>query len=522
MNVAFDPWIPVLDSKGNRVLVSPWDILTGGHQYIDLVVRPHERVALMRFLISLSHAALDGPRDFDAWESVPQDLPDAAQNYLKKWKEAFELFHPQKPWLQIAELQKTKSSNAANNTDDWTPVSKLNFSLATGNNTTLFDHKGLDKEREISLEETIVSMITFQCFSLAGLSSQVFWNSQQSEKTAKDAPCAPSSMLHTFIRGSNLMETLHANLPWYEYVQQHYLKNNIGRPIWELFPKDLNDSKAIENATTTYLGRLVPLSRFILLSSSAQKMLWGAGLAYPNYAGGFPPEPTATVYVRKFNKKEEPALLPFRTNKAYWRELPSILLTKDINNIGGPFSLQMLPENQDFDVLVAALARDQANVVDVKESVYSIPSKIRSEEGLNIFKEEVDYCDEVANKLGWAIETYRQEIDAGWEGRLKMAGPKTSDLKNKLKEQAALRFWTQVENKLSYLYETTKALGTDAFAPTQSTWRKLVYATACDSFRATCGQNTPRQMRAFAKGWQRLSRKKTDATEASIAQEDDK
>jgi len=103
MNVAFDPWIPVVNSAGKREAASLCDVLAEGEKYADLAVRPHERVALMRLFLCVAHAALDGPKNYDEWCEVPKKLPEATHAYLTKWKDSFELFHPTKPWLQVKE-----------------------------------------------------------------------------------------------------------------------------------------------------------------------------------------------------------------------------------------------------------------------------------------------------------------------------------------------------------------------------------------------------------------------------------
>ncbi|MDH4319841.1 MAG: type I-E CRISPR-associated protein Cse1/CasA, partial [Desulfobulbaceae bacterium] len=135
MNIAFDPWIPVVTTMGERKLVSLCSVLAEGEQYADLAVRPHERVSLMRLFLCVAHAALNGPRDYDEWCATPERLAEVARNYLTEWKTSFDLFHPTKPWLQVPALTKSADgSKATTDVRDWTPVSKLNFSLATGNN----------------------------------------------------------------------------------------------------------------------------------------------------------------------------------------------------------------------------------------------------------------------------------------------------------------------------------------------------------------------------------------------------
>src|SRR5271157_1499675 len=99
-------WIPVTDLKGNFGMISLMGIFTKGQNYADFAVRPHERVSLMRLLLCIAHASLDGPENLDEWEKVPDILPGAAKIYLERWKDSFDLFHPNKPFLQIPDLAK--------------------------------------------------------------------------------------------------------------------------------------------------------------------------------------------------------------------------------------------------------------------------------------------------------------------------------------------------------------------------------------------------------------------------------
>ncbi|MEI8011765.1 MAG: type I-E CRISPR-associated protein Cse1/CasA, partial [Candidatus Omnitrophota bacterium] len=223
MNVAFDAWIPVVTISGERRLASLCEVLTEGEMFLDLAVRPHERVALMRLFLCTAHATLDGPKDYTEWCEVPKRLSTEARIYLTKWRDSFELFHEKRPWLQVAEISKNdKGEGVSVHGGDWTPVAKLNFSLATGAASTLFDHSGIDKDRDIAIEETVLSMLSFQCFSPGGLISQVFWNGIQSGKSSKDAPCVSASMIHAFLKGENLLRTICLNLPFDEDIRICY------------------------------------------------------------------------------------------------------------------------------------------------------------------------------------------------------------------------------------------------------------------------------------------------------------
>ena len=171
MNVAFEPWIPVVDTSGNRELAKLVKVFTEGERFADLAVQPHERVALMRLFLCVAHAALNGPKDYDDWREVPKKLPEAARTYLIKWKDSFELFHKKKPWLQVAALNLLESDKSADPDDGngWSTLNKLCFTRASGNNSTLFDHESNGgRLTEYTAAEILLNILTFQNFFVAG------------------------------------------------------------------------------------------------------------------------------------------------------------------------------------------------------------------------------------------------------------------------------------------------------------------------------------------------------------------
>ena len=78
-------------------------------------------------------------------------------------------------------------------------------------------------------------------------------------------------------------------------------------------------------------------------------------------------------------------------------------------------------------------------------------------------------------------------------------------LKNRLAQAALLSYWTTVERNLALLMNHIEAIGTDAAIPTREAWRKMLFSAACEAYRIACGQETPRQLRAFAIGWRKLT-----------------
>ncbi len=496
MNVAFDPWIPVVNATGRRELASLCSVLAEGEKYADLAVRPHERVALMRLFLCVTHAALAGPKDYDEWCEVPKRLPDAARMYLTEWKDSFELFHPTKPWLQVAGLKPAKE----NDDKAYTPLAKLDFSLASGAASTLFDHDGANNaERIFDLSQLVLGLLSIQNFSTCGLLSRPLWNGAATPDSAKDAPCITSSMYHVFLLGKNLVETICVNLCDLEElsilmngsIQEDWL----GRPVWEQMPKNQSDSRSTE----TFLGRLTPVSRVVRLFANSAKMLYGEGLRYPTYPD-FPREFNTSVVIRKTKKKEDRYLVGAKLNVRPWRQLDAILQYHlPGKTLSHAINLVHLDEEA-VDIWVGALVRNpgKQDVLDSVESRFHLSKQFRTETGCATYATEVQKAQHISKVLDDAVYLYRKELDP-------------SDGKG-LGSTAAIHYWTIVEGNLKLLMELVESIGTDDAVSAERKWRSNLFSAAHEAYIIACGQETSRQRKAFAKGWQELTKKdKSDA-----------
>lgn len=537
MNVAFKPWIPVVTTAGKPDLASLSAVIADGEKFVDLAVRPHERVALMRLFICVAHAALDGPKDYFEWCDVPKRLPEASYKYLKHWEDSFELFHNDKPWLQVKDLTGDKTS----------PVSLLDFELATGNNTTLFDHGGQLSCRNIEPARLILNLLTFLNFSSGGGSPVAQWKTTKTVQVGNpDAPCLSQSMAHCLLRGKSLSETIHLNLPTYEQVGEayktfkinkrtgyEYSTINFGRPVWELFPEspEGGHDKAA-NANKTYLGRLVPVSRWIRFIPETDQMYCCNGFKYDTYKDGFAAEPTAAVRVviakdKKGNEVQERRVVKADPSRALWRELTALFIKRDADGIGGPMAMQNAPHEGEFDFHVCAITRDQASMDIALESVFHITPAFQNHfpayQTEVIGNAKVIGAEGFSRKLRWAIEEYRTVVDSDWKPRVKRTQAKEQNaLRDRLAQKAFLSYWTNVERNLHLLMTHIEAIGTDAAVPTRDAWRKMLFAAACEAYAVACGRETPRQIRAYAKGFQKLKPEKEEPASQNTETKEEK
>lgn len=491
MNVAFDKWIPVLKLNGDMETVSLHELMTNGQKYSDISVLPYERVVLIRLFTCVTHAALNGPKDYEEWNDVPNRLSEEVDAYLHNWKDYFELFDPEKPWLQVPTLVKKLDDPNAK----WSSVSKLFFSFATGDNSTLYDRCAEKNNKFIfKLEKVLLSMLSFQYFFFGGTTSQVFWNNQQTRGSLKKAPGISPNMLHSTLKGKNILETIHLNLVSYEDILFYY-KKEIGRPIWEFFPETPEDTEKIKNATQTYVGRLMPITHVIKLSSDCQTMLLGGGLFYPRFEDGFVCEPTASIVQKKKNGKLEDAPLNCGQNKNLWRELGSIIVKKNADNgVGGPLSFLNLKETTDCELVVSSLQKALNNPVYVycSESIFNLTPSLQSDSGQASYLKEVQFAENLSYILGKTIETYLIEKCG------------KNNFNSSLKQKANILFWTAVEKNLDLLIAHVEANGTDQMAPTKEVWRKMINKTTQDIFKSLCEPKTAREQKGFCLGLKKL------------------
>jgi CRISPR system Cascade subunit CasA len=492
MNLTTDPWIPIVWASGQSGSVSLCDAFARGEDIRDLAVRPHERIAVMRLLICIAQAALNGPADHDDWKARRTQIAPAAHAYLKRWKKAFKLFGDGQRFSQVEGLKKSPNKSAE---DQGNAVSKLDLALATGNNSTLFDNGG-GTDRAFSAGQLALGVLTFQCFSPGGRIGIAKWHMSPTpgKGSSEHAPCIAGSMLHAIIRRDDLLNTIHSNLMSKDQAVRFFGKKSWGKPVWELMPLKLGDKTAIQNATQTYLGRLVPLSRSIRLADDCRSLILANGLKYAPYPE-WPREPTSTVVSRQIKKQPTRAILAASVEKAAWRELHALtVIAEDKNSNGGPAALENVVEGAAFDLWVGGLVANQAKLVDTVESVFNIPVQMLEER--DTYESGVRWAENSAFRLGRAVCTYHRELGDNLDR------PEFHDRRQQIHNKATAQFWTDIEQSVAQLLNVAanpEPLGIkNEWHKTD--WGKAVWTAMRDAYERACPHDTPRQMRAHALG----------------------
>ncbi len=477
MNLTLDPWIPAVRADGTRALFSLQSLYADAHTLRDLAVKPHERIALMRLLICITQAALDGPEDEEAWGECSTEIQPRVRTYLDKWKAAFELFGDGPRFSQLANLLPGKD------TDEGNAATKLDLALASGNNSTLFDNAA-GESRNVHAARAALNLLTSQCFSPGGRIGIARWKGKDTpgKGSSNHAPCTPSSMLHTLILGGTLLESIARNLLTKQLVTDN-ITNGWGQPIWEQPIDNAEDTNHIANATHTYLGRLVPSSRAIRLNENGEQIILANGLDYPIFPAFR--EPTATI----INRKDELGVMPASTGRSIWRQLHAITVKRraDADQMSGPLALSLSSIKQDTTLWIGAFVTDKAKIEDVIEATYTVPPALFESAGRKAYENGVKHAEETDSALSKSIGAYA--------GSLKIDSPAY--------DRARQHFWTRVEQKLSDLFTVAREL-TPPDQLAASPWGRAVHSAALDAYERSCPRRTPRQIQAYALGLRHL------------------
>ncbi|HOW64246.1 MAG TPA: type I-E CRISPR-associated protein Cse1/CasA [Candidatus Paceibacterota bacterium] len=471
MNLTIDPWIPALRADGRRELFSLQDLFAQAHNLRDLAAKPHERIALMRLLLCITQAALDGPADEAAWETCEPLIQPRVRDYLAKWKAAFELFGDGQRFLQVKPGSIADPAPVMENEG----ITRLNLCLASGeSNATLFDNSASDA-REFSAAQAALYLLTYQCYSpLLGRGYK------------GRSPCADESMLHSFLLGENLLGTIHLNLLTLETITDCYSPSGAGRPVWEIKLTKKPSNTELHALTQSYLGRLVPLARAIWLDSYRTMTLANA-LVYEGMEDSGFREATATVVAR--NSKVVP--LSIRADKAIWRELPAICVKgRQTDGVSGPLALRNPIPDSGITIWSGAMIfpKKNAKIEDVVESTYSIPPGMFTELGRAAYERGIAHAEEREGVLIQAVKTYA--------ATLKIGSPAY--------DRARQQFWTRVEQHLPALFALAR--NPDLFADIPSSdWGIAVTDAALGAYEQSCPRQSPRQIEAYALGLRKLA-----------------
>ncbi len=231
-NLLKQSWLPCSDEHDRLVTLNLLDAIAQAHTLKEIqgdlsIVTG----ALYLFLIAFIKTVLDIQTE-EEWEVLweagkfPQD---AFLRYANQWQSRFDLFDTDHPFYQdpyIGQRERDAKMLAAGKSAEPKGISGLLMHLASGNNATLFDHSLDDMPSWFTPAEVAQMLITWQAFSLGGMSSA----SISKDKYYKDSPFARGILFLN--KGQSLFHTLMLNL----FPADYYSLPGQGedRPAWEI------------------------------------------------------------------------------------------------------------------------------------------------------------------------------------------------------------------------------------------------------------------------------------------------
>ena len=494
MNLVKDPWIPVVMQDGTPELVSLRDVFAKGEEIADLAANPCQRIALMRLLICIAQAALDGPKDEDDWRTCKPRIAPAALSYLDKWQDRFNLFG-EHAFLQVDGLQYPDDSFADK------PLRTLDATSANGGTglSMLWDHAADADVRFTAIHEIPLYALCYVNFSCSGKVGKAQWREVLFNGSTAVAPS--HNYLHTYLIGKTLCDTIYNNLCSKDVVSTSVVlgeSDKWGCPIWERMPTSPDDTEALCNASQTYLGRLVPLSRLIAVIETDAGVKCMAGPppdALRMNRLPFFREPAATIVMSK--KDNQPFYLKATAGRHIWRDLESIFMTEKESG-----TLSLIPflntyvyseSINHFRVWIGGSVKgnNEGKYDDLVEWSSDLPVSCFSDGSLIAYRKGMMSANIAEHSLADAIRKFNAP-EKDKEGKDKTG----RDSKQIPYEWAKGLFWNSLNGAFDVLLNAVSNNTVDAFKQ----WDAEIDSALLNAYSRTCPHETPRQIQAYAKG----------------------
>ena len=304
-NLLNETWIPCVTRDGAREL-SLVDTLLRAHEIREIFDEsPLVTVALHRLLLAILHRNFGPPGRkawFDLWKRGRWEEKKLLE-YFSRWRDRFELFHPDRPFYQVPEMKGV----------DRQPAAILFQELAAGNKTTLFDHSFEVEQPAIPPARVARGLVARQSYSVGFGNSSPFYFS--------DSPLLRG--VTVLISGENLFQTLALNLLRYDggypFARAPYRED---LPAWEQKRPEAPRNKGTRPAG--YLDYLTWQSRRIHLYPDQE----GASVRFCQLQQNLKLADDAPRDPFKCYRRDEKRgwiALQFREEKALWRESQSLM-----------------------------------------------------------------------------------------------------------------------------------------------------------------------------------------------------
>lgn len=372
-----EPWIPCDTQDGRREEVGLLAVLCRAHELRGVAdSSPLVTLCLHRLLLALVHRVVDGPTTTASWNALYAagkfDERDV-RAYLDAWRHRFDLFHPDRPFLQVRGLPFEP--------DDAGYL--FEHRVRWGGGRDLFEHRPIDDSSRVTSSEAARGLLVLHAYSAGGLVKKV------GEPTAATASPLRSG-LQALVAGSTLFETLMLNLLIMAPARKRPFapaSQLPDAPSWELDPLPQRLPLAKEPVERprgwmhllTWQSRRLELQRDQAGKVAGVVRAVGQGLELPENV----PDP---LMMRKMVEKRGVIAVQLDPERAVWRDLHALARSSAADSDAlRPTNLAELfndidPKHADLPMfpplMVFGLAGDQARVEMVRAETFPIARQV--------------------------------------------------------------------------------------------------------------------------------------------------
>ena len=413
-NLIDEPWIKVMDNECNVMEVSLKDAIIHAHEYKALSGElPTQDVAVMRLILAVLHTVIsrydengdEEPLEDDedealerwrAWWENKRFPENAVTDYLDKWHERFWLFHPERPFFQVAGLGKGTKNKCQ----------KLNGEVSQSNNKKrFFSSYSYESKEYMSNSQAARWLIYLNAYDDVSLKG----DTENKKKAGGKLPPAKRGWLGQLglihFLGDNLFETLMMNL----VMVCDSIVQNEQKPIWEY--KTINDMERIMRIMPTNLAELYTIQfRRILLHRDKQGVFGYIILAGDFFENDIAYKEPMTIWKKQDEKTMEITPKKHDPSKQMWREF-SVMYNDNNNNrraeIVNWYKTICVCFNRLMRTCVISLVYDEKQksslpVIDVFSDSLTMHSALLSEIGRNwrsLIEDEIGKCESLAGYI---------------------------------------------------------------------------------------------------------------------------
>ena len=492
-NLIDKPWIPVIGLDGMIKEASLHETIANAHQLRELSGEsPLVIVALHRLLLAILHHRF-GPNSPQAWGELWSHQSkgftmETIDNYFADPKiyDRFDLFHPERPFMQMADNRVQPKT-----------ITAMIHDLASGNNATLFDHHTDADGIALTPAQAARYLLAAQAFGLAGLSGL--------DEKFSYAPCVGGVIF--LVQGETLFETLLLNLIKYPPAEDLFpAQSDQDAPVWEQDDPFARDSTFPRG----YVDYLTWQNRRIKLIPPDEQS--GDGLVRQiTMAPGLKLDGEVREPMKLYRRlaADRPLMaLRFSEDRALWRDSSALfrLLPNDKTDFQPPHALtwnrdlvyrhRYLPERP-RRIFALGMANDQAKTEFFRSERMPLhPRYLEDSTVVDALETLLKLAETVSNQLWGATNTLAcYLVKPDYDPQNAKSKPKREDLDPLLGSWGALRYyWAQLETPF---YQVLGQLPDDINCASDF-WNQTLRNAAREAFNKIADnlQTTPRVLKA--------------------------